>query len=132
MHGPQWKHLVPAADQEYFPVPAALTRYVGTFRDQLYEAIADPPGEFRVAAKTRAARLPVEAIARRVPYATWRGARCTIIWAEGDWLRLRLCRPSAEHVVDLGAHCVERGVYEAWAPAAEVSDGHEQDVWYTI
>jgi hypothetical protein len=142
MHGPQWRHLlaeVPGskegpfpADQEYFPIPSGLSRYVGQYRGEFYEAIADPPVEFRVAAKTRAARYTVDALARRIPYATWRGVRCTVIRAEGDWLRLRLCRPNGQHVAELGAHCVERGLYEAWAPAAEVIDGHEVDIWYEI
>jgi hypothetical protein len=142
MHGPQWRHLlgeVPAsksgpfpADQEYFPVPPALSRYVGRYKGELYEAIADPPDEFRVASKTRAARYPVEALARRIPYASWRAVRCTVIRAEGEWLRLRLCRPDADQVSALGAHCVERGIYEAWAPAAEAVDAREVDIWYDL
>ena len=142
MHGPQWRHLlaeVPGskegpfpADQEYFPITPGLSRYVGQYRGEFYEAIADPPAEFRVASKTRAARYPVDRLARRIPYATWRGVRCTVLRAEGDWLRLRLRRPDGQQVADLGAHCVERGLYETWAPAAEVIDGHEVDIWYTI
>jgi hypothetical protein len=142
MHGPQWRHLlneVPRSkdgpfpvDQEYFPVPTALSRFVGIYRGELYEAIADPPGEFRVAAKTRAARYAVEALARRTPYAVWRRTQCTVIKAEGDWLRLRICRPDGDVVQALGAQCVERGVYEAWAPAAEVTDGREADTWYQL
>jgi hypothetical protein len=141
MYGPQWRHLLARVpwtdgpfplDQDFFPIPAALARYVGRYRDQLYDAIADPPDEFRVAAKTRAARYPVDELARRTPYATWRGARCTVVRAEGDWLRLRPCRPDADLVAKLGAHCVERGVYETWAPAAEIVDGHESDVWFEL
>lgn len=136
MHGPQWRHLLPdegfPTDQEYFPVGPPLSRYVGKYRDNMFEAIVDPPGEFRVAAKTRAARYPLEALARRVPYATWRDARCTVIRQEGDWLRLRLSRPDGDQVARLGAHCVERGVYEAWAPTAEATDAHETDHWYEL
>ena len=76
--GPQWRHLfatVPGIDpgQEYFPTPAAPSRLVGRYRDGEYEAIADPPGEFRVMARTRAARYTVQAptdmgnVSRRVP-----------------------------------------------------------------
>jgi hypothetical protein len=135
MHGPQWRHLLPdtvAADQEYFPTTTSLARYVGRYRDSLYEAIVDPPGEFRVAAKTRAARYPLDALARRVPSATWRNAPCTVIREEGEWLRLRLSRPDGDQVARLGAHCVERGLYEAWAPAAEVTDTREDDHWFTL
>ena len=74
-------------------------------------------------AKTRAARYPLDALARRVPSATWRDARCTVIREEGDWLRLRLSRPDGDQVARLGAHCVERGLYEAWAP---VRRGHRR------
>jgi hypothetical protein len=133
MHGPQWRHLLPdRSDQEYFPVEAPLTRYVGVHRDNLYEAIVDPPGEFRVAAKTRAARYPLTSLARRVPRATWRDAACTIIRQEGDWLRLRLSRPDGDQVARLGAHCVERGLYETWAPATEVTGAGETDHWYEL
>ena len=110
----------------------ALTRFVGQLGGETYQAIADPPGEFRVLAKTRAARYPVEALARRTVYGTWRGAACTVVRAEGDWLRLRMCRPDGEGAARLGANCVERGVYEAWAPTAEVADGRAVDIPYAL
>jgi hypothetical protein len=131
MYGPQWRHLL-TEDQEYFPVQPALSHFVGRYRGEVYEAIADPPDGYRVAAKTRAARYPVEALARRLPYATWRGARCTVVRAEAEWLRLRLCRPDGDQVAALSAHCVERGVYESWAPKQEVVDGRDVDLWYDI
>lgn len=142
MFGPHWRHLlsgVPASsagpfvtDQEYYSVPRSPTRYVGLYRGEVYDALADPPDEFRVLAKTRAARYPVDALARRVAYASWREANGTIVRVEGDWLRIRLCRPDGASVARLGAHCVERGVYEAWAPAAEVTDVREVDLRYDI
>jgi hypothetical protein len=136
MHGPQWRHLLPEegfpTDQEYFPVAPTLARYIGKYHDNIYEAIVDPPGEFRVAAKTRAARYPLESLARRISRGTWRDARCTVIRQEGDWLRLRLSSPDGDQVARLGAHCVERGVYEAWAPGNEVADAHESDHWYEL
>ena len=78
------------------------------------------------------ARYPVEALARRVPYGTWRDVRCTVIRADGEWLRLRLCRPTGDRVTTLSAHCVERGLYEVWAPASEGADAHEADTWYEV
>ncbi|MEN3307774.1 MAG: hypothetical protein V7603_3976 [Micromonosporaceae bacterium] len=125
LFGPQWRHLfasVPGIDpgQEYFAIPPAPSRLVGRYRGEEYEAIADPPGEFRVLAKTRAARYAVETLARRTPCGLWRRVPCTITRVEGSWLRLRLLHPSGEAVATLGAGCVERGVYEVWAPAAEV------------
>jgi hypothetical protein len=142
MFGPQWRHLVAGvpgssrgpfpADQEYLPTEPAPSRFVGQHNGEVYEAIADPPGEFRVLAKTRAARYPVERLARRCAYGTWRGATCTIVRAENGWLRIRLCRPDGESVARLGAHCVERGVYETWAPAAEVTDARTVDIPYDL
>jgi hypothetical protein len=138
MWGPQWRDLLAsmsdgnAFDQEYFPVPAAPTRFVGRYRGELYDAIADPPGEFRLAAKTRAARYPVDSIARRTVYGRWRGALCTVVRSEAGWLRVRPCRPDAETIDQLGTQCIERGVYETWAPATEVVDAREIDIEYAL
>ncbi|GII21250.1 hypothetical protein [Planosporangium mesophilum] len=138
MWGPQWRDLLLKladafpGDQEYFPVPPAPTRFVGRFRDGHYDAIADPPGEFRLAAKTRAARLPVESIARRTGYARWRDALCTIVRSEGGWVRVRPCRPCPETVARLGAQCIERGVFETWAPTSELVDAREIDIEYPL
>jgi hypothetical protein len=138
MCGPQWRHLLADAsggfanDQEYFPVPKAMTRFVGWFRGEMYDAIADPPDEFRVAAKVRAARFPVETIARRTVYARWRGALCTVVRDEAGWMRVRPCSPDGETIGRLGAQCVERGIYETWAPATEVAEVREVDIEYPL
>jgi hypothetical protein len=135
MAGPQWRWLyagVPgvAPEQELFAVPPAPAKLVGIHRGQEFEAVADPPQEFRVLAKTRAARYEVEALGRRTPYVKWRDAACTVVRDEGQWLRLRLVRPSADQVAQVRANPVERGVYEAWAPRAEAIGYREVDVWY--
>jgi hypothetical protein len=138
MVGPQWRHLlapVPevSAEQEYLPVSLSKTsRLVGTFRGEEYDAVADPPEEFRVLAMTRAARYSVETLARRTHYGRWRGALCTVLAVEANWARLRLCRPDPDNVATLGAQCYERGVYEAWAPLQEVAQGHDVNVSYRL
>jgi hypothetical protein len=137
MFGPQWRRLfaeVPgvAPEQEYFPVPQTPGRLIGWYRGQEYEAVANPPGDFRILAKTRSFRYPVEALARRTPYVSWRGASCTIIRDEGEWLRVRLIRPEADAVALLGAGCVERGIYEAWAPLPETSTRRDLDIRYEL
>jgi hypothetical protein len=138
MFGPQWRHLLAGApegfsvDREHYPVPAAPSRFVGTYRGEWYDAIADPPADFRLASKIRAARYPVETLARRCPYTRWRGVACTVVRHEAGWLRVRLCRPDAESVTALAAQCVERGVYETWAPAAEATDAREVDTPYPL
>lgn len=137
--GPQWRHLLAplrevSAEQEYVPLPRTdpCSRLVGMFRGEEYEAIADPPADFRVLAMTRAARYPVESVLRRTRYARWRGAVGTVLSADASWLRLRLCRPDPASVAQLGAQCYERGVYEAWAPASEVTEAHDVDVTYRL
>jgi hypothetical protein len=129
MFGPQWRHLVASMpevppEQEYVPMTAdhtAGSTMVGQYGGELYEALADPPHEFRVLARARAARYPVDSLARRTRHVDWRGIACTVVRAEGDWVRLRLCRPDGDSTSALGAQCVERGIYEVWAPAAELS-----------
>ncbi|GAA5193105.1 hypothetical protein GCM10023322_54220 [Rugosimonospora acidiphila] len=137
MFGPQWRWLfaaVPgiAPEQEYFMIPPAPTKLMGRHRGQDYEAIADPPGEFRVLAKTRAARYAVETLYRRTPYVTWRRVPCTVVRDEGEWLRVRLIRPDAESVTQLGASCIERGIYETWAPRAETAGYRDVDTEYDL
>ncbi len=136
--GPRWRHLlaVPGVnpDQEYVPVGEVprSTHLIGTIGAHTYEAIADPPDEFRVLAMTRAARYPVQSLARRRQSARWHGVPCTVLLADGDWLRVRLSRPDADAVTRLGTRCYERGVYEAWAPAADLTDIHPIDVEYPL
>jgi hypothetical protein len=139
MFGPQWRHLFSAlpdvaTDQEYIAVSpdrTVGTTLVGSYQGDVFEAIADPPHEYRVLARVRAARYPVEQMARRIWYATWRGVTFTVVRAEGDWLRLRMCRPDAASVSALGATCVERGIYEIWAPTADV-EAHQVDYEYDL
>ncbi|WP_231934871.1 hypothetical protein [Micromonospora viridifaciens] len=137
MVGPQWRHLLSAVpglspDQEYVPNGDAprSTQLVGAYGGSAYEAVADQPGGFRVLAMTRAARYPVESAARRLRYATWRGVPCLVLREESSWLRLRLRRPDPDAVVTTGAQCHERGVYETWAPGAEVTDDQVVDLGY--
>lgn len=137
MFGPQWRELfasVPgiAPEQEYFVIPPSPTRLMGRHHGAEYEAIADPPGEFRVLAKIRAARYAVESLYRRTPYLTWRQAPCTVVRDEGDWLRVRLVRPDIESITQLGAGCIERGIYEAWAPRTQLAGYREVDVEYQL
>ena len=137
MAGPRWRHLLASApgispDQEYVPIgeTTRTTQLVGDYHGQEYEAIADLPGGFRVLAMTRAARYPVEAVRRRARYATWRGVLCLVLGEETGWLRLRLCRPNPDSIAACGAQCYERGIYESWAPAQEVTDDRLIDLPY--
>lgn len=141
--GPQWQHLLSGiADlppqNEYVAVPDAAdgwngtTRLVGMFRGEEHDVVAEPPREFRVRSRHRAARFPVDQLRRRVRLCRWRGTSCTVVREDGRWVRVRLVRPDWDSVAALGAQCVERGVYEAWAPAAEVTDRHHVDFAYPL
>lgn len=141
LFGPQWRGLLAGAtgvpvEQEYVATTtdavAPTTRLVGHYQGELYDAVADPPHEFRVLARGRAPRFMVQTLARRTVRATWRGVGCTVVRTEGDWLRLRLSRPDAQTILELGAQCVERGVYEAWAPLAEAPDIRETETHYVV
>jgi hypothetical protein len=139
MVGPQWRHLLAAVpglspDQEYVPTGEAprSTQLVGTCAGGEYEAVSDQPGGFRVLAMTRAARYPVDSAARRLRYASWRGVPCLVLREEAGWLRLRLRHPDPDAVAVTGAQCHERGVYEAWAPAAELTDDRVEDTPYAL
>lgn len=129
MFGPAWRHLLHGLpelppDQEYLPVKVGdrASTLMGTYRGAVYEAIADPPHEYRVNARARAARYPIETLVRRTCYATWRGVAVTVVRADGDWLRLRLCRPDRDSTPTLAAQPLERGVYESWANITDVTD----------
>ncbi len=141
LFGPQRRGLLAGIpglqlDQEYVATsPDAApptTRLIGHYRGELYDAVADPPHEFRVLSRGRANHFLMETLARRTCRTIWRGVACTVIRAEGDFLRVRLCRPDAQSIVTLGAQCVDRGVYEAWAPLAECRDLRETETRYVL
>lgn len=138
--GPKWRHLLAgipgiSPDQEYVPCTdsgsARLAGRAGGNQHE-YEAVADPPGEFRVRALTRAARYPVSSLSRRAEQAQWRGVACWVLQRDDRWARLRLVRPDADNSSATGARCYERGVYEAWAPLNQLTDHHILDIPYAI
>jgi hypothetical protein len=136
--GPRWRHLlegVPGVspDREYVPCSnAASSRLVGQAGANEYEAVADPPGEFRVRALTRAARYPVTTLSRRAEQATWRGVPCWVLQRDDSWARLRLIAPEADSLNATGARCYERGVYESWAALRELVDHHISEISYPL
>jgi hypothetical protein len=140
MYGPQHKHLLGglaeiSTEQEYVQSTfehVGGSVLLGRFRDEIYEAVADPPDGFRVLSRARAARYPVEAVARRTRYVTWRDAPCTVVRVDGDWYRLRLCRPDRTTASTMGMQCVERGLHETWVPAAEVGPVRDVDQPYSV
>ncbi|HEV8172351.1 MAG TPA: hypothetical protein VGP91_01765 [Actinoplanes sp.] len=136
--GPRWRHLLEglpgiAPDREFLPCTDARTsRLVGRINEHEYEALADPPEEFRVRALTRAARYPVQTLSRRAERAIWRQVPCWVLQRDDRWARLRVIRPDGDAMAATGARCYERGVYEAWAPLAELVDHHITDIPYEL
>jgi hypothetical protein len=120
-------------DREYVPcTDPGSARLVGRIDSHEYEAVADPPDEFRVRALTRAARNPVQTLSRRAEQAHWHGVPCWVLQRDERWARLRLVQPDADAVAATGARCYERGVYEVWAPLADLADHHVLDVPYEL
>jgi hypothetical protein len=140
MFGPHYRHLLAglpevATEQEYVQSGAdhsGGSALLGRYQGETYEAIADPPHEFRVLARARSARYPVDSVARRTRYAWWRDVECTVVRVEGDWVRLRPSRPDRGTAAAIAGQCLERGLYETWAPAAELSEIEDRDVIYTL
>lgn len=136
--GPKWRRLLEGLpgvtpDREYVPCTDTPTaQLVGRINQHEYQAVADPPEEFRVRALTRAARYPVQTLSRRAEQAIWRGTACWVLQRDERWARLRLLRPDPETLNTTGARCYERGVYEAWAPIGELSDHHIMDMPYEL
>jgi len=140
MFGPQHKHLLRglpeiSTEQDFVQgtiEPVGGSFLIGHYQDQTYEAVADPPEGFRVLSRAMAARFRVEAVARRTRYATWRGVPCTVVRVEGEWHRLRLCRPDRDSASRLGMQCLERGVYETWVPGGELGPVRDVDHEYGV
>jgi hypothetical protein len=136
--GPRWRPLLDqlpgvSPDREYVPCTApGSSKLVGHINGQEYEAVADPPEEFRVRALTRAARYPVSTLSRRAEQALWRGVQCWVLQRDANWARLRLVRPDGDSLNTTGARCYERGVYEMWAPMGELADHHIADIPYVL
>jgi hypothetical protein len=136
--GPRWRGLLDqlpgvSPDREYVPCTTpGSSKLVGRIKDNEYEAVADPPEEFRVRALTRAARYAVETLSRRAEQAMWRGVPCWVLQRDDTWARLRLIRPDSDALAITGARCYERGVYEAWAPLGELADHHIADIPYNL
>jgi hypothetical protein len=136
--GPRWRHLlqeVPGVspDREYVPcTDAGSARLVGRINQHEYQAVADPPDEFRARALTRAARYPVTTLSRRAEQASWRAVGCWVLQRDDSWARLRLMTPDADTVAAVGARCYERGVYEVWAPVRELADHHIAELPYPL
>jgi hypothetical protein len=136
--GPRARYLLEglpgvSPDREFVPcTDAPSARLVGRINEHEYDAVADPPGDFRVRALTRAARYPVSTLSRRAERATWRGVDCWVLQRDDRWARVRVIRPDGDGLAATGARCYERGVYESWAPLSELVDHHVTEFAYRL
>jgi hypothetical protein len=88
--------------------------------------------EVAFALRWRAVDYPVSTLSRRAEQALWRGVPCWVLLRDDRWARLRLIRPDGENLAATGARCYECGVYEMWAPLAELADHHAVDIAYEL
>jgi len=136
--GPRARHyleVVPgiAPDREFLPcTDTGNAKLIGRSGNHEYEAVADPPDEFRVRALTRAARYPVETLSRRAERAVWRQVPCWVLQRDERWARLRVIKPDGDAMAATGARCYERGIYETWAPINELVDHHITEIAYQL
>ena len=59
---------------------------------------------------------------------TWRGEPFIVLAEHESWLRVEYTGGLAPVAAQLGLEEFDFGVYQGWAPAAEVTDVHEQRV----
>jgi hypothetical protein len=76
------------------------------------------PGRFR---RTVAAE-EIESLAYARTTCTWRGEPFIVLGEHGGWLRLEYTGGKAPVATALGLEEFEFGVYQGWAPVAEVTD----------
>ncbi|MEU6859402.1 hypothetical protein AB0B28_11095 [Glycomyces sp. NPDC046736] len=100
--------------------PSVHAGLIGEHEGERVPVTADPGHGFSVYARGAASRSPVARPQRFHTRATWRGIDVLALGRNEDWVRLRLGEPDIEAVMATDATCVERGVYECWAPRAEL------------
>ena len=108
-------------------VHAGLT---GEHEGERVPVTADPGHGFNAYVRGAVSRSPVKLPQRFFTTARWRDIEVLVLGRNDDWVRLRLCRPDVESAMTTGAACVERGVYECWAPRAELEDPRTVTVDY--
>jgi len=76
------------------------------------------PGRYR----RRVAAKEIESLVYARTTCTWRGETFIVLGEHGDWLRLEYTGGRAPVARALGLEEFEYGVYQGWAPAAEVAN----------
>jgi hypothetical protein len=100
--------------------PAVHAGLLGDHEGERVPVTADPGHGFSVYSRGATSRSPVTRPQRFYTQARWRDMDVLALGRNEDWVRVRLCQPDIEAVMATDATCVERGVYECWAPRAEL------------
>ncbi|MCH7230458.1 hypothetical protein L0U85_06255 [Glycomyces sp. L485] len=112
--------------------PAAHAGLVGEHEGERVRVTADPGHGFSAYVRGAASRSPVSRPKRYFTKARWRDIDVLVLGRNEDFVRLRLERPDVESAMSAGASCVERAVYECWAPRSELEEPHTVTVDYPL
>ncbi|GAB3647190.1 hypothetical protein [Glycomyces tarimensis] len=112
--------------------PAVHAGVLGEHEGERVRVTADPGHGFSAYVRGAASRSPVTSPKRFYTKARWRDVDVLVLSRNEDWVRLRLRHPDVESAMITGASCVERAVYECWAPRAELVDPHTVTVDYPV
>lgn len=104
--------------------PSVHAGLVGVHEGERVSVTADPGHGFSVYARGAVSRNPVTRPQRFATQARWRETEVLALGRNEDWIRVRLTQPDIEAIMATDATCVERGVYECWAPRAELEHPH--------
>ncbi|THV43268.1 hypothetical protein [Glycomyces buryatensis] len=107
--------------------PSVHAGLVGRHEGEQITVTADPGHGYSAYVRGAVSRSPVTAPQRYYTKARWRDTDMLVLGRNEDWVRLRLASPDVESVANTGAACIERAVYECWAPRAELQD--PQTIW---
>ncbi|GAB3222700.1 hypothetical protein GCM10027447_09710 [Glycomyces halotolerans] len=110
--------------------PAVHAGLIGEHEGERVPVTADPGHGFSAYVRGAASRSPVSRARRFFTKARWRDVEVLVLGRNEDWVRLRLAQPDVESAMTTGASCVERAVYECWAPRAELEDPRTVTVDY--
>lgn len=100
--------------------PSVHAGLMGVHEGERVSVTADPGHGFTVYERGAVSRSPVTRPQRFLTLAHWRDTEVLALGRNEDWVRVRLTRPDIEAIMATDATCIERGVYECWAPRAEL------------
>lgn len=102
--------------------PSVHAGLMGDHEGERVPVTADPGHGFSVYARGATSRSPVTRPQRFFTRARWRDIDVLALGRNEDWVRVRLSQPDLESIMATDATCVERGLYECWAPLAELEN----------